>query len=139
MAMLLRRGRAAERSPTSYLASSIPTPYPQLPTPRLLPPRQQSPPAPAFAGAADNSMEPLVPMIMANRQRLDALHAALQAEPLFDKRKHDDLFLLRYLLSYEPRGPDVSAAASAVRRSLSVRQIHKLVHLGKLLFLLQFN
>jgi hypothetical protein len=71
-------------------------------------------------------------MLLSHRQQLDALRAVLQVEPLFDERKHDDIFLLRFLLSYEPRGRDVSAAASAVRRSLSVRQIHKLDELGEM-------
>ena len=77
-------------------------------------------------------MEPLAAMLLSHRQQLDALRAVLQVEPLFDERKHDDIFLLRFLLSYEPRGRDVSAAASAVRRSLSVRQIHKLDELGEM-------
>ena len=125
---MFRRARPAAMPGAPYSQPSHEQPLPE----RLLKPEPPMSPVPAkTAVAAPGSKEqPYGPMLAANRQHLDALNAALHADPLFDASKHDDLFLLRFLLSYEPRGSDVSAAVAAVRRSLSVRQIHKLDELG---------
>jgi hypothetical protein len=125
---MFRRARPAAMPGAPYSQPSHEQPLPE----RLLKPEPPMSPVPAkTAVAAPGSKEqPYGPMLAANRQHLDALNAALHADPLFDASKHDDLFLLRFLLSYEPRGSDVSAAVAAVRRSLSLRQIHKLDEVG---------
>jgi hypothetical protein len=67
-------------------------------------------------------------MLTRYSQSIDALQAAMVTDGNFDARRHDRLFLLRFLLSHESSGgrPNVTRAAAAVRRALQLRAERKL-------------
>ncbi|CAB9519111.1 expressed unknown protein [Seminavis robusta] len=62
-------------------------------------------------------------LIVDHRRELDELRAALLHEPLFKASKHDDLWLLRFLVSHKKKH---SAALKAVKSTLEFRLEHKL-------------
>jgi CRAL/TRIO domain len=65
----------------------------------------------------------LVDLFTEHRTLIDQVMAELQTSPLYDATKHDDLWILRFLLSHKLK---VKSAAKAALYTLSFRDEHKL-------------
>jgi hypothetical protein len=80
------------------------------------PPGPAQPPVNVF-----DDRPPIRPLLEANSEKIAFLRSSLLDNPLFDSRLHDDLWLLRFLLSHKKSVP---AAAKAARTTLAWRQAH---------------
>ena len=61
-------------------------------------------------------------LVQHHAEALEQLRLAVQHDALYHPERHDDLFLLRFLLSHHRKGGDgVAAAAKAVRATLAYR------------------
>ena len=72
---------------------------------------------------------PLVSDLIAeNASKIEALRELVKVDPLYDANRHDDLWLLRYLLSHTRGG--VKAAAKAARYTLAWREENRMDELA---------
>jgi hypothetical protein len=62
-------------------------------------------------------------LIVEHAKSIAELRSAIQDDPLYEPTKHDDLWLLRFLLSHKGKVPK---AATACLHTLLFRQIHQL-------------
>jgi hypothetical protein len=80
-----------------------------------------------MASAADDTDEddrPLIQdLIQKHRQTIDQVTEEVAKDPLFEATKHDDLWILRFVLSHKQK---VKAAVKAARSTLAFRHQHKL-------------
>jgi hypothetical protein len=77
---------------------------------------------PAPPAHAMDDRPALVDVIAAHRTKIDQVGAALATDPLYQPNKHDDLWILRFLLSQK----NVQAAIKAALSTLQFRAQHKL-------------
>mmetsp|Transcript_3022 Transcript_3022/g.7100 ORF Transcript_3022/g.7100 Transcript_3022/m.7100 type:complete len:314 (+) Transcript_3022:44-985(+) len=72
----------------------------------------------------DDSRRPLISDLLAeNRNLINDLQAELSKDDLYDQDKHDDLWMLRFLLSHKK---DLCKALSAAKETLEFRKKYKL-------------
>ena len=67
-------------------------------------------------------------LIAENASKIEALRELVKVDPLYDANRHDDLWLLRYLLSHTRGG--VKAAAKAARYTLAWREENRMDELA---------
>jgi CRAL/TRIO domain len=77
---------------------------------------------PAPSAHAMDDRPALVDVIAAHRTKIDQVAAALATDPLFRPSKHDDLWIVRFLLSHK----NVKSATKAAQSTLQFRAQHKL-------------
>jgi hypothetical protein len=77
-------------------------------------------PAPSVHAMDDRPA--LVDVIAAHRTKIDQVAADLATDPLFRPSKHDDLWIVRFLLSHK----NVKSATKAAHSTLQFRAQHKL-------------
>eukprot|EP00934_Nitzschia_sp_Nitz4_P003904 Nitzschia sp. Nitz4//scaffold2_size372955//362198//363091//NITZ4_000481-RA/size372955-processed-gene-0.553-mRNA-1//-1//CDS//3329546952//3894//frame0 len=74
--------------------------------------------------AIADPIEPVVPedtrpsvkdLIKEHRDKIDKVKAAIEEDPLYDSTKHDDLWILRFLLSHKKSKPAIAAAKHALQ------------------------
>jgi len=66
-------------------------------------------------------------LIIDNRDKINKLKSDLAADPLYNPKKHDDLWILRFLLSHKKKG---KKALKAMKYTLLFRKEHKLDEWG---------
>ena len=77
-------------------------------------------PAATKANVGSHGRRRVSDLLNIHRDDVDALRVALQHDTLFDLKRHDDLWLLRFVLSHAAKG-GVAAAAKAARGALRYR------------------
>lgn len=65
----------------------------------------------------------VIPLIAEHRKVIDQVRSELELDPLYSKNKHDDLWILRFVLSHKRK---VKAAVKAAKYTLAFRQEHDL-------------
>lgn len=79
---------------------------------------------------ADDERVPVRDLLAAHAARLAELRQLVAVDSLYDARRHDDLWLLRYLLSHNKGKGSVAAAAKAARGTLRWRAEHRMDELA---------
>lgn len=72
--------------------------------------------------APEDQREPVKTLIENHREKIDKVAEGLKDDPLYDSDKHDDLWVLRYVLSHKKSKPALKAA----KHTLQFRQKYNL-------------
>jgi len=65
-------------------------------------------------------------LISRHRAKIDNLTQEIQNDPLFDPNKHDDLWMLRFVLSHKKKNNKLDSAIKSAKYTLKFRKEHEL-------------
>ena len=65
----------------------------------------------------------VIPLITKHRSVIDQVRSELESDPLYNKNKHDDLWILRFVMSHKKK---VKKVVKAAKYTLAFRQEHNL-------------